>query len=98
MGRRRPNRCTTFYVDGAGAVRLLNQALRQAGLAIRRDQPGRRAGPTARRAAVQRYLDGESSTSIAADLGCHPATVLKWVRAAAAKTRPHGRPSRGAGS
>ncbi len=49
-----------------------NEALRQAGLAIRRHQPGRRADPAARRAAVQRYLDGESSTTIAADLGATP--------------------------
>ncbi len=75
-----------------------NEALRQAGLAIRHDQPGRRTGRGARRAAVQRYLDGESSTAIAVDLGCHPATVLKWVRATGGKTRPHGRPSGTAGT
>ncbi len=75
-----------------------NEALRQAGLPIRREQPGRRTGPAARRAAAQRYLDGESSTAIAADLGCHPATVLKWAQAAAGSTRPHGRPSGTAGT
>ncbi len=69
-----------------------NEALRQAGLAIRHDQPGRRTGRGARRSAAQRYLDGESSTAIAVDLGCHPATVLKWVRATGGKTKPHGRP------
>jgi len=35
-----------------------------------------------RAAAVRRYVAGESSTAIAADVGCVYQTVLRWVREA----------------
>lgn len=35
-----------------------------------------------------RYAAGESSVRIAADLGCAPPTVIRWVRAAGVPVRP----------
>jgi DNA-binding CsgD family transcriptional regulator len=37
---------------------------------------------------ARRYAAGESSTRIAADLGCNPNAVLKWVRHAGVPVRP----------
>lgn len=41
-----------------------------------------------REACVSRYAAGESSVRIAADLGCAPPTVIRWVRAAGVPVRP----------
>jgi DNA-binding CsgD family transcriptional regulator len=37
---------------------------------------------------ARRYAAGESSTSIAADFGCSPLTVVNWVRKAGVEIRP----------
>jgi DNA-binding CsgD family transcriptional regulator len=43
--------------------------------------------PRQRNEAARRYAAGESSTSIAADLGCRPNSVIKWVRRAGVPIR-----------
>jgi DNA-binding CsgD family transcriptional regulator len=58
----------------------------------------KRAGPAAgyvqltpaqRRSCARRYAAGESSVDIAADLGCSPGTVIKWVRRHGGAVRPN---------
>lgn len=44
--------------------------------------PEQEAAQELRAEAVRRYLDGEPSTAIGADLGVSPNTVTNWVRAA----------------
>lgn len=67
-----------------------NEAIRAAG--FEPHHPGPLGGftmlsPEQRAECARRYAAGESSTLIAADLGCQPQTVIKWARKAGVPIR-----------
>lgn len=83
---RRPSTSTVLHLFGSW-----NEALRAAGLPVRREQPARRLTAAQRAAAVRRYAAGESAARVAAAVGCAPKTLLGWVRAAEVEVRAPGR-------